>query len=246
MDTASLQATFEKNKVPILAAAGAGVVGLGLYAKKKKAAGGPAAAGTSASAGGQTAGMTGGAAYDSSASDLYGAIQPQLESLGAQLTSLQNLYGTQPPTPVPAPTANPTPSSGGGSTSVPGSPSTPTPVPVTVASSPLTGKVSASLQNSGYTYTPAAAGSPLAANGYAGRVDNPNAASTYYVQQVTNDGTKILVGNNAGGAPAPTMNPVAGAALFNTPHIWTSNGKGGYVDQWGSPYQGTGKPYGVA
>jgi hypothetical protein len=105
MDGGTLAATFEANRVPILAAAGAGVVGLALLKRKS----GAAAAGptSNVSSGQQTAGMTGAAAYDSSASDLYGAIQPQLESLGGQLADLRNQWNSTPPIPVPAPTPPP-------------------------------------------------------------------------------------------------------------------------------------------
>jgi hypothetical protein len=100
MDLGNLGATFEANKVPILATAAAGVVGFALWNKRKNAGG---SAPADASAGGQTAGMTGGA-YDSSASDLYGAIQPQLESLGTQVSSLQDKLGSVPVAKPPAAT----------------------------------------------------------------------------------------------------------------------------------------------
>jgi nucleoid-associated protein YgaU len=129
VNLASLEASFDAHRMPILAAAGAGVAVLAL-AKKKKGKTSDAAAGGMAmvdpttglmlpySAGGQTSSM--GGAYDSSASDLYGAIQPQMESLGnnqqnlkdavSQLTDkLNTLSQTPPPTPVPAPVAAPAP-----------------------------------------------------------------------------------------------------------------------------------------
>lgn len=119
MDMAQLEASFQQNRVVILGAAGAGVVGLALYRRSKSkssssstgttTAGGAIAtadpsSGVSSyfSSGGQLAGMNGAPYYDSSASDVYGAIQPALESLGSQLTNLQNQVSTLP---VPAPAA---------------------------------------------------------------------------------------------------------------------------------------------
>lgn len=110
MNLDSLGASFDAHKVPILAAAGVGVAALALRKRKQTAAGAPAAGAAGAtttaagysmpfSAGGQGAAMTGAAPYDSTASDLYGAVQPQLEALSNQLTQLS----ANPPMPVPAP-----------------------------------------------------------------------------------------------------------------------------------------------
>jgi hypothetical protein len=95
-----LQALTKNPK--ILGAAAVGVIGLGLVARKK--AGGdvsaPAAAApasTGYSAGGQVSGASG--SYDSSASDIYGALSPQLSAIGSQLDKLNG--GGAPPTPVP-------------------------------------------------------------------------------------------------------------------------------------------------
>lgn len=101
MNTSQLSATVQANKGPLLAAAAAGVAGLALLRKKKAPAADPTAD-TGYSAGSQTAGMSG--AYDSTASDLYGAVGPQLESLAGQITNLQNSLNT-PPVKVPAPPA---------------------------------------------------------------------------------------------------------------------------------------------
>lgn len=93
MNLDQLGASFTQNRTAILGTAAAGVVGLALYRRKQAAAApaAPTAGATTAgvySAGGQTAGMYGANAYDSSASDVYGLVQPQLESLGGQLNDL--------------------------------------------------------------------------------------------------------------------------------------------------------------
>jgi hypothetical protein len=100
-----LGASFAQNRTAILGTAAAGVVGFALY--KRKQAGGATAAPASAaapvySAGGQTAGMYGANAYDSSASDVYGLVQPQLESLGSQLSDLNTKLGSVPVSQAPA------------------------------------------------------------------------------------------------------------------------------------------------
>lgn len=106
MNLDQLGGQFDANKGPILATAAAGVVAFALYQRHKSggAAAGPAqgVAVAPASAGGQTATMRGGGAYDSSASDLYGAIQPQLESLGHRLDAIPL---AAPPASTPAPMA---------------------------------------------------------------------------------------------------------------------------------------------
>jgi nucleoid-associated protein YgaU len=120
---------FDAHKGPILATAAAGVVGFALYQRHKATTAAPAGpaqgvATAPASAGGQLAGVNGAAAYDSSASDIYGLVQPQLESLGGQLTDLKSKLDLIPlsappivaappapaPTPAPAPYAAPAPS----------------------------------------------------------------------------------------------------------------------------------------
>lgn len=98
--------TFEAHKVPILAAAGAGVVALALLRKRQAGGSAPAAAAPSSagvySAGGQTAGMHGAGYFDSSASDVYGLVQPQLESLQGQLGQLNTKLGSVPVSKAPA------------------------------------------------------------------------------------------------------------------------------------------------
>lgn len=138
MDLSHLGAAVTANRVPLLAAAGVGVGGLAYMRKKKAAA---AAAGAQPaqgvqtdagvySAGGQVAGMAGANAYDSSSSDVYGLLQPQLESLGGQLTSLTNKVNSipiaAPPKPATTPTTKPT---------TPAAPK-PAPKPVTKAPAP--------------------------------------------------------------------------------------------------------------
>jgi len=127
VNLAGLRAGFEKNKKPLAIAGAAGVAGLALVksrgAKKDET---PAAGASIASTGGQTASATG-AAYDSSASDVYNAMQPQLEAFGQQLAALQNLWNQGTPTPVPAPPP-------GSSTPAPATPGTPAaPKPTTSA-----------------------------------------------------------------------------------------------------------------
>lgn len=56
------------------------------------------------SSGQQTAASTG---YDSTSSDVYNALQPQLEAVGDQLSSLRDLFSTASTTPVPVPAAAP-------------------------------------------------------------------------------------------------------------------------------------------
>jgi nucleoid-associated protein YgaU len=97
-----LSQTFDAHRGPILAAAAAGVVGVALW-QRHKGATAPAGDTANVSAGGQTAGMNGAAAYDSSASDIYGLVQPQLESLGGQLTDLQNKLNNVPVAAPPVP-----------------------------------------------------------------------------------------------------------------------------------------------
>jgi hypothetical protein len=99
----TLRAGVLRNKVPI-GAGGVAVVGLLAWrartAKASSSAAPAAAAGTSAvpssySVGTQTAGATG---YDSTASDVYNAIQPQLEQL-------RNLWSNNQSSPIPVPAA---------------------------------------------------------------------------------------------------------------------------------------------
>lgn len=130
MNGAQAQAWFEQNKTTVAVGGAAVVAGLAVMKKKNGAAAAKtdpaaaAAAGTATTAsgipysvGGQTGGATGGGSYDSTASDLYGAIQPGMEAIGgqqsaiaAQLADLLNKVNSQPasapaPIPVPAPPA---------------------------------------------------------------------------------------------------------------------------------------------
>jgi hypothetical protein len=102
VNLASLEQTFRANRGPILGVAAAGVAGLALLRRKR--AGGNTAAplspGASYSAGAQIAGTTGGV-YDSSASDVYGVVGPQLEALSKQLNAVASAKPKPAPTPVP-------------------------------------------------------------------------------------------------------------------------------------------------
>lgn len=109
MNLDQLSATFEANKVPILATAAAGVAGLALWQRHKAGSSStstPAqgvATVPSYSAGSQLAATTGaGGVYDSSSSDLYGAIQPQLESLGSQVSDLNSKLNSVPVSTAPS------------------------------------------------------------------------------------------------------------------------------------------------
>ena len=123
MNLDQLKATIEANKKGIAIAGAAGVGGLALLNRKKKANAGTDAAGAGYGLTNQPS--TGAAgAYDSTSSDVYNAIQPQLESLGQLLAQLQNRQNTTPtPVPAPPPTAGPAPT--------PTQAPTPAPVPFT-------------------------------------------------------------------------------------------------------------------
>lgn len=104
MNAAQLEGWVAANKPAVLGVGAAAVVGLGLYKRRTAKSSPGAAAGQAAtpaglsvpySAGGQAASV--GGTYDSSASDLYGVIGPQLESIGNAVRAQQ-----APPTPVPA------------------------------------------------------------------------------------------------------------------------------------------------
>lgn len=104
MNTAQLSALFQQHKIPILAGAGGVVVLLGLRARKAGATSASSSTPTTASSSGTPVtygppqAFTG-AAYDSSTSDVYNALEQQWEQWKS----------TQSPTPVPAvvtPTSN--------------------------------------------------------------------------------------------------------------------------------------------
>jgi hypothetical protein len=109
VDTAQLTAWVQDNKVAVLGVAGAGVVGLALLHRGKSGGDGPAAAAVPAelsySAGGQVGGATGGfGSYDSTATDLYSALTPELGGISDQLQKiLDGQKATPTPTPVPTP-----------------------------------------------------------------------------------------------------------------------------------------------
>lgn len=88
MNIAGLQAFFAAHKTAVLGAGAAGVAGLALYQRKKgTATDGAGIAGSSPAAAvvqGSTA-ATGGGTYDSSAYDVYSAMQPQMEQLAQAL-----------------------------------------------------------------------------------------------------------------------------------------------------------------
>lgn len=102
MNPAQLGAWFRANRTAALAVGGAGVVGLGVLARKKAGGDTTASSGTDYppgfSGGAQVAGVTG--TYDSSASDLYSALSPELAGIAQRLEELRG--ETKPPTPVPA------------------------------------------------------------------------------------------------------------------------------------------------
>lgn len=144
MNTADLEATFEANKLPILGTGAAAVVAFALYKRRKSSssstAGAPTTTDQSAGAagssfystGGQQGSMTG-AAYDSSASDVYGALSPQLSDFESQLTNLTNMVTALP---VPALTAAPTLSQPAPPAPAPAPYRAPAPPPLPVASAP--------------------------------------------------------------------------------------------------------------
>jgi type IV secretory pathway TrbL component len=117
LDLATVKASLGHNKVA-LGVGGAVVVGaLALRARNKTAAGVPAAAplaaGTSASPSTSAGYSTGTGGYNSSASDVYSAIQPQLESVGQSVAQLKAMLGQSQTPPIPVPAA---PAAAAGST----------------------------------------------------------------------------------------------------------------------------------
>lgn len=94
-----LKTTIARNKVP-LGAAGAGVVVLLALRARNKGAGpsqGVDVAGTRPGSTGYSAGYQAGP-YDSSAADLYNAIQPEIEALRRRI---EGQDAQTPPTPIP-------------------------------------------------------------------------------------------------------------------------------------------------
>lgn len=89
MNMAKLRAAFTRNKVTLGVLGAAAVAGLALVARQRKAgdvAADPAA--SDAGGAGSAAQVAGYAAYDSTDSDVYNLIQPQLEELRRIATSI--------------------------------------------------------------------------------------------------------------------------------------------------------------
>lgn len=111
LNLAALKASFAKNKTPF-AVAGVAVVGLLAWrartAKSGATTAAPLAAGTTGYPASTSPGSTS-SGYSSTSSDVYSAIQPQLEAIGQTQAQLKDLLGqTQtPPIPVPAAPAAP-------------------------------------------------------------------------------------------------------------------------------------------
>jgi hypothetical protein len=105
MNPAALSAWAQQNKTAILLA-GAGVaVTLGVRARSSSKPEEPAPNGGAMVAGSSTGApvpVAGYAAYDSSASDLYNAVQPGMEAIGQMVARLEQQQSAT-PTPVPAP-----------------------------------------------------------------------------------------------------------------------------------------------
>jgi hypothetical protein len=94
---AQVKAAVEKNKVA-LGAGGVGIVAL--LALRQRSKGGGSSSGRVVPAGSGT--------YDSTASDVYNSIQPEIESLRDQIDLLSRLNPSAQPTPTPTP-ADPSP-----------------------------------------------------------------------------------------------------------------------------------------
>jgi hypothetical protein len=89
VNLADLTAKIQSNGKPLAVAGAVGVAGLALL--KRKQAGGDVSKGTAApAAGGSLATPNGQVVYSSEASDVYNAIQPQLETIGFGLNKLLN------------------------------------------------------------------------------------------------------------------------------------------------------------
>ncbi|MBN9327809.1 MAG: hypothetical protein BGO38_07900 [Cellulomonas sp. 73-145] len=107
MNLASLRAGLTKNKTPLMALGAVAVAGLAWRARSQAKT--PGSSGTTYSTGAGSTSPTpysyaptsGGTSYDSTASDVYNAIQPELEQL-QRLYSSVPVPGT-PTTPAPSP-----------------------------------------------------------------------------------------------------------------------------------------------
>jgi len=92
VNPAALSAWVQQNKTTLAVVGAAGAVGFGLMSKGKRPEEPAPNGGAAVSAGsavGSPVPVGGYAAYDSTGSDLYNAIQPQLEGLGGLLGQLQ-------------------------------------------------------------------------------------------------------------------------------------------------------------
>lgn len=110
MNLASIKAWSAKNKKPLLGSAAAAAVGFGLWTRSK--GGSPKTTTAADITPGSTAPMpnAGGTGYDSSSSDVYNALQPQIEQTQGMLQKLLDALADKPPVPpavVPPPAAKP-------------------------------------------------------------------------------------------------------------------------------------------
>jgi hypothetical protein len=104
VNLAGLRASFARNKMPF-ALAGVALVGVLAWrartAKTTTGTAAPLAAGTSALPATTSAGYTG--TYSSTGTDLYSAIQPQLEAIGQTQAQLKAQMGQTQTPPIPVP-----------------------------------------------------------------------------------------------------------------------------------------------
>lgn len=134
MNLATVRTALTRNKRGLMIAGAAAVGALALLARKKAGGDTPVAgAAASGSSTSPTSGSTsaGGyttyAPYDSSGSDVYGAIQPQLEELRDMFGQIPSAVGEAVAGALPAPAPTPTPTPG------PEPPPAPAPVDTTPA-----------------------------------------------------------------------------------------------------------------
>ncbi|MDO8107149.1 hypothetical protein Q6348_08060 [Isoptericola sp. b441] len=109
MNLAQLKASLARNKKPLAIAGAVGVAGLA-WATSRRKSGGATSSGTSSavsypsgsapSPSYYTPGSAG--TYDSTGTDVYNALQPQLQDIRDQLNQLNNPDPSTIPTPVPA------------------------------------------------------------------------------------------------------------------------------------------------
>lgn len=104
---AAVQTWLTAHRTPVLVTVfgGAAILGLKARSKAQSATGSTGAGNTGAAAGDTTYSGAGGAYYDSTANDVYNAIEPQISALASQLDTLsQTPTVTDPVTTPPAPT----------------------------------------------------------------------------------------------------------------------------------------------